>query len=125
MTLTTQSSSELLEAAQSIAQWTAAVLQDAPLTKMQRTDFEAVQEYAQHFHRYASAELSIIQNFSQADPAEVQRVRHQLLNYLNIIVGFTQLVARDLPDNLLLYMVTVRHIQEAGEYLKQTVLAIR
>jgi hypothetical protein len=48
-----------------------------------------------------------------------------MLNHLNIIVGFTGLIVRELPDNLLLHMGTIRKIHAAGENLIRRVNALR
>jgi hypothetical protein len=123
--LTTDSSEIFLQTAADVEKWSAKVLKEAPLTQLQRTDIEVVLQATQQFQTYLRAESQIVDDFANADPAELQRVRHQLLNHLNIIVGFTRIIVRDLPDNLLMHMATIRKINEGGQSLIERVKALR
>ena len=125
MELTTNASDTLLKTAADLEKWSAKVLKDAPLSKQQRMDIEIVLQAVQQFQTFLHAELPIVDNFPDADSAELQRVRHQLLNHLNIIVGFTRIIVRDLPDNLLMHMATIRKINETGQGLIERVNAMR
>jgi hypothetical protein len=123
--LTPDSSEALLQTAADIEKWSAKILKDAPLSKQQRTDIEVVLQATQQFQTFLSAELEIVDNFPDTEVAELQRVRHQLLNHLNIIVGFTRMLVRDLPDNLLMHMALIRKINETGQGLIERVTALR
>jgi hypothetical protein len=123
--LTTDSSEIFLQTAADVEKWSAKVLKEAPLTPLQRTDIEVVLQATQQFQTYLRAESQIVDDFANADPAELQRVRHQLLNHLNIIVGFTRIIVRDLPDNLLMHMATIRKINAGGQSLIERVKALR
>ena len=125
MEFATEYSGELLSAANNLEKWTAKVLKEARLSAQQRTDLEAVRDATQRLQTYASTECQIIDNYADADPEDVQRVRHQLLNHLNIVVGFTRILMRELPDNLLMQMVTIRNINETGQSLIDKIKAMR
>jgi hypothetical protein len=125
MDLPMESSSALCNTAADLEKTTARILKRARLTKQQRIDLEAVQQAIQLFQSFAGAEHDIIDNFADADPAELQRVRHQLLNHLNIIAGFTRILVRELPDNLLLEMSTIRQINETGQVLIDKISELR
>ena len=123
--MTVDSSETLLQTAADLEKWSAKILKDAPLSKQQHTDIEVVLQATQQFQTFLRAELQIVDNFADADRAELQRVRHQLLNHLNIIVGFTRIIVRDLPDNLLMHMALIRKINETGHGLIERVNALR
>ena len=123
--MTTDSSEIFLQTAVDVEKWSAKVLKEAPLTPLQRTDIEVVLQATQQFQTYLRAESQIVDDYANADPAELQRVRHQLLNHLNIIVGFTRIIVRDLPDNLLMHMATIRKINAGGQSLIERVKALR
>ena len=106
---------ELLASAQSIVQICDTLLLKAPLTNLQRTDIEAINQAAKQFLSYAQANVQPI--LTSDDAAELQDIRHRLRNHLNIIVGFSKLLVKELPDNLLLHMLLVRKIHETGEML--------
>jgi hypothetical protein len=106
---------ELLASAQSIVQICDTLLLKAPLTNLQRTDIEAINQAAKQFLSYAQANVQPI--LTSDDAAELQDIRHRLRNHLNIIVGFSRLLVKELPDNLLLHMLLVRKIHETGEML--------
>jgi hypothetical protein len=125
MEFTMEFSGELLKIAGNLEKWTTKILKEAKLSAQQRMDLEAVSDAIQRFQTYASDECFIIDNSAEADPQDLQRVRHQLLNHLNIIAGFTRIIVRELPDNLLLQMVTIRKINETGQTLIDKVKALR
>lgn len=115
-TLNTQT--ELTDAARMIDKTSQTVLADNSLTPEQREDFTMIYMAATEFIRYTNSEAAII--FGDADAIEKQRVRHQLRNHLNIIVGFTGLIIKELPANLLLHMAQIREVNAtAYEMLKR------
>lgn len=114
---------DMIQAVEAISTWVDQLLSDAPLTALQRDDLTAVRTAAERFKKQLDDELDII-IFSK-DEAELQRVRHDLRNHLNIIVGFTRIIVRELPDNLLLHLVTVRNINNLGKTLIECVNEIR
>jgi hypothetical protein len=115
MTRTINPDTDLMASAQSISEICETLLKKAPLTSLQRDDIEAINGAARQFITYASAHIEHI--LSSEDAAELQNIRHRLRNHLNIIVGFSRLLVRELPDNLLLHMLLVRQIHETGEML--------
>lgn len=115
MSRTINPDTDLLASAQSISEICETLLAKAPLTQLQRDDIEAINIAAKQFLDYAQAHFEPI--LSSADEAELQSIRHRLRNHLNIIVGFSRLLVRELPDNLLLHMLLVRKIHETGEML--------
>jgi hypothetical protein len=115
MTRTINPDTDLMASAQSISEICETLLKKAPLTSLQREDIEAINGAARQFISYASAHIEPI--LSSEDAAELQNIRHRLRNHLNIIVGFSRLLVRELPDNLLLHMLLVRQIHETGEML--------
>src|SRR5689334_13622480 len=115
MTRTINPDTDLMASAQSISEICETLLRKAPLTSLQREDIEAINGAATQFITYASAHIEPI--LSSEDAAELQNIRHRLRNHLNIIVGFSRLLVRELPDNLLLHMLLVRQIHETGEML--------
>jgi hypothetical protein len=125
MEFTMEYSGELLATANNLEKWTRKILKTASLSAQQREDLEAVRDAIQRFQTYSNEECQTIDNFADSDPEDLQRVRHQLLNHLNIIVGFTRIIVRELPDNLLLEMVTIRKINETGQTLIDKIKAMR
>lgn len=120
---TVKSEADLLGIIENIIHWSYQLMDDAPLSPTQQADVQAILNSSQRFHTFAQMEMVTILN-SQNDE-ELQRVRHQLRNYLNIVVGFSSLLVRELPDNLLMHMVTLRNIHQAGESLMHYVNDIR
>ncbi|MEL6527425.1 MAG: hypothetical protein AAFQ07_17115 [Chloroflexota bacterium] len=114
--------SELITDAQRVAQWSQKLLTNADLTTEQHDDILAMSEAAHNFIAYAETEWIVIDG--DAPQQDKQRVRHQLRNYLNIVVGFSKLLVKELPDNLLLHMATIRKIHTAGQKLMQRVEGI-
>jgi signal transduction histidine kinase len=112
MTRTINPDTDLMASAQYISE---TLLKKAPLTNIQRSDIDAINAAARQFIAYAQANLQSI--MSSEDTAELQSIRHRLRNHLNIIVGFSRLLVRELPDNLLLHMLLLRQIHETGEML--------
>lgn len=125
MAFTMRYSGKLLNTTCNLDKWTAKILKEAFLSAQQRKDLEMILEAIKQFSDFAHDETVIIDNFAEAVPSELQRVRHKLLNHLNIIVGFTALIIRDLPDNLLLQMMTIRKINETAETLIKEIKALR
>jgi len=115
MARTIQTEMDLLQAADDLVAWSKELLQEAPLTENQRTDLQAVSDAAQNFRTLANQKIETIKH--STDEAELQILRHELRNHLNIIVGFSRIILRDLPDNLLLHLITVRDIQGTGRAL--------
>lgn len=115
MTRTINPDTDLVASAQSISEICETLLKKAPLTSLQHDDIDAINAAAKQFLAYAQANCEPI--LSSEDAAELQFIRHRLRNHLNIIVGFSRLLVRELPDNLLLHMLLVRKIHETGEML--------
>lgn len=113
----------IIEVAETIIRLSGDVLQKAPLTDEQRADMQEVQQAATRFRELALAESDLIRE--RDDAAALQRVRHDLRNHVNIIVGYTRIIVRDLPDNLLLHLAIVRDIHETAARLLACVDAIR
>ncbi|MGB7337369.1 MAG: hypothetical protein WBC91_00640 [Phototrophicaceae bacterium] len=90
------------------------LLKKAPLNSDQRVDIETIQEATRLFKAYVRIEVD---RLSDEDDSAKKRVRHQLRNHVNIIVGFSQLMIKELPDNLLLEMASIRQIYKLGESL--------
>jgi hypothetical protein len=106
---------DLVASAQSIVQICDTLILKAPLTSLQAKDIEAINQAAKQFLSYTQDHVQPI--ITSDDAAELQDIRHRLRNHLNIIVGFSKLLVRELPDNLLLHMLLVRKIHETGEML--------
>jgi hypothetical protein len=115
MNRTINPDTDLVASAQSIVEICETLLRKAPLTSLQRDDILAINHAATQFLSYAQAHVEPI--LTSEDAEELQDIRHRLRNHLNIIVGFSKLLVRDLPDNLLLHMLLVRRIHETGEML--------
>jgi len=116
-------SENLCAKAQDISQGAALVLRQAPLTEAQREDLEAIYNAAQDFHHTLTLALPSISQ--GADPEVLSQTRHQLRNCLNVVVGLTRILIRDLPDNLLLQMATVRTMHQNGQELMTEVDQLR
>jgi|GEM_PF-3975659 len=114
---------KLIELAEAVSAWSDKLLAKAPLTDDQRQDIVAINDASREFLTYATREMSAITD--EADLSTKQRVRHQLRNYLNIIVGFSRLMVKELPDNLLMDMITIRKIHDTGEMLMAQVDTIQ
>jgi len=123
MVMTMSAENKLISGAQSVIDWSAKVLKDSNLTKTQREDLEAIKTSATRFLEYANDKMDIIRN--GASPEELQRVRHDLKNHLNIINGFSRIFVKDLPDNLLLHMKQIRNINATSQELIDEVEGIR
>jgi len=123
MSSAVQAQVEWLNDADKLVQWSNQILRNAPLTDIQKEDMQAIYDAAYRFQTFAHSELQIIYT-SNAAP-ELQRVRHQLRNYLNVIIGFSRLLTRELADNLLMDMITIRKIHHTGEALMAQIEAIR
>lgn len=113
----------VIERADHIINWSDDLLQAAPLTTDQREDLQQVQRAARHFRQETASNYTV--TMQTGDPQAVQRLRHQLRNRLNIVVGFTGVWLQRLPDNLLLHLLTVRKIHETGETLLADINAIQ
>ncbi len=123
MTQLRQLSENLCDKAHTITEDAAAVLNQAPLTDAQREDLEAVRKASQDFHRTL---LLAAPHLDGSDELELlSTTRHQLRNYLNVVVGLTRIMIRELPDNLLLQMATVRTMHQNGQELMTEVDNLR
>lgn len=122
MVHTTIASGDILAAADDLVKFSRQILKEASLTRSQRDDFEAIQDSAAKFQEDIHKALQELENNCSAD--EWRTHRHQLRNHLNIVSGFAGLLIRDLPDNLLLYMILVRKILATSEMLQSTINAI-
>ncbi|MCA9914507.1 MAG: hypothetical protein KC496_14235 [Anaerolineae bacterium] len=122
MTQLRQLSENLCDKAKTITEGASLVLNQAPLTDAQREDMEAVRKASQEFHRTLLALPPLDQT---RDPELLSHTRHQLRNYLNIVVGMTRIMIRELPDNLLLQMATVRTMHQNGQELMTEVDQLR
>lgn len=114
---------DILQPAHDIIQWSHTLLKTAPLDSSQREDMQAVHNAARRFSAYAQSQIEIIR-YGQ-DSVDLQRIRHCLRNHLNVIIGFTYLWIRILPDNLLLHMQLIRRIHTTGTDLMTQIEAIR
>jgi hypothetical protein len=123
MVMSIQVENKLIGGAQSVIDWTSKVLKDDKLTATQREDLEAIKASATCFLEYASSKIEIIR--SGASPEETQRVRHDLRNHLNIINGFSRIFVKELPDNLLLHMMSIRNINATSQEMIEQVDSIR
>ncbi|MGJ3240048.1 MAG: hypothetical protein ACFE0Q_15175 [Anaerolineae bacterium] len=118
-----QTNLKLIESAQKVQVWSRKILDKAPLTALQREDLLAIYDASDQFVRYATDHTAVI--MAEIGDEAKREVRHQLGNYLNVIIGFSQLLVKELPDNLLLHMAIIRQISQTGEHLRQQVDAIR
>lgn len=99
--------------------------QIAPLNAEQHADLAAITQAVDKLRDEVAAHRATIQQPAQTDTITLQHIRHNLRNHLNIVVGFTRFWVRELPDNLLLSMVTIRQMHEAGNALMEQVDTIR
>lgn len=123
MVSNTQPETAIIRPVQSVIEWSAKLLKDAPLTETQREDFVAINTSARRFLEYAQEKIDLIRNGTS--PEEAQRIRHDLRNHLNIINGFSRLFVKQLPDNLLLHMMQIRQIHATSQKLIEQVDNIR
>ena len=110
---------DVINAAGNIVQWSEDLLESAPLTADQRDDLQHVERAARLFYRQASEHYYSV--LDSGDEAAIQTLRHDLRNHLNIVVGFTQVMLREMPDNLLLHLLTIRKIHQTGKALLKRV----
>jgi signal transduction histidine kinase len=110
---------DVINAAGNIVQWSDDLLQSAPLTADQRDDLQHVQRAAHLFYRQASSQYQTV--LASDDTDAIRTLRHQLRNHLNIVVGFTRIILREMPDNLLLHLLTIRKIHQTGRTLLERV----
>lgn len=94
------------------------LLDDAPLNADQRIDIEAILISSKAFKVDIEGKEDTLSN---DDALAKKRVRHQLRNHINIIVGFSHLMLKELPDNLLLDMASIRQIYDLGGALQTQV----
>lgn len=123
MSVKKQVDTKIIELAEAIGDWSKKLLDKAPLTDDQREDIDAINQASLDFINYASSQIKTMP--LDVDSETKQKVRHQLRNHLNIIIGFSRLIVKDLPDNLLMDMVTVRKIHDTGEMLMVQVDSIQ
>ncbi len=112
----------ILAPASDLVRWCQRVLREAQLTTLQRSDFETILDAAHKFQQ--AAKIGLEQIAAGCSSEDTRLIRHQLRNHLNIISGFTRLIVRDLPDNLLLHMAMIRQILATSETLLHRVNAI-
>lgn len=115
---------KLIELAEAVSSWSDKLLAKAPLTENQREDIVAIKNASREFTEYATQEMPAITG-AEGDMDTKQRVRHQLRNYLNVIIGFSRLIVKELPDNLLMDMIIIRKIHDTGEMLQVQVDSIQ
>lgn len=114
-----QFETEIIQAAEMIHQTSQKILKKTRLTTSQHEDISAIHHAIRKFILEAQESKAIIT--SQDDLELKKHVRHQLRNHLNIVVGFSSLIIKELPDNLLLHMISIRQICETGETLIERV----
>ena len=107
--------SDMLTASQALMRWSKRLIDTAPLTQQQQDDMQLIYDAAHKFYTLARAEMVIIHR--KEDPMKLQKVRHQLRNHVNIVVGFAAILIKEMPDNLLLHMAQIRRINETGNDL--------
>lgn len=110
-----QFETDIIQAAEIINQTSQKILKKSRLTTSQHEDISAIHQAISKFILEAQKSKAII--ISQDDLEMKKHVRHQLRNHLNIVVGFSSLIIKELPDNLLLHMISIRQICETGETL--------
>ncbi len=110
---------DIVNAAGNIVQWSDDLLQNAPLTDDQRDDLQHVERAARLFQQQTSDRYHTVLDSDDTDA--IRMLRHQLRNHLNIVVGFTQVMLREMPDNLLLHLLTIRKIHQTGRALLKRV----
>jgi signal transduction histidine kinase len=115
MTGIRDNNTDFIHAAQNVVQWCDDVLNNAPLTVAQRDDLQHVRRAARLFYEQAQTRYSHV--LQSGDDEAIQALRHRLRNHLNIVVGFTQVLLREMPDNLLLHLLTIRKIHQTGQTL--------
>jgi signal transduction histidine kinase len=106
---------DFIHAAQDVVQWCDDLLTSAPLTASQRDDLQHVRQAARLFYEQAQNRYRHV--VQSGDDEAIQTLRHRLRNHLNIVVGFTQVLLREMPDNLLLHLLTIRKIHQTGQTL--------
>jgi hypothetical protein len=123
MVTTIQAKTELVGDVQSVIDWAKKILEDDSLTQTQRDDLQAIHTAANRFMEYTYSNAAIIHN--SVSPKEKQRIRHDLRNHLNIMKGFSRLFVKQLPDNLLIHMKSIRKIYATSQKLIEQVDEIR
>jgi hypothetical protein len=122
MVTTIQANTELVGDVQSVIDWAKKILEDDSLTQTQHDDLYAIYTSANRFMEYTYSNAAII---NSANPKEKQRIRHDLRNHLNIMKGFSRLFVKQLPDNLLIHMKSIRKIYATSQKLIEQVDEIR
>lgn len=107
--------SDMLTAAQALMRWSKRLLDRAPLTDVQRDDMQLIYNAALKFYQLARTEMVVIHKRNDAE--HLQKVRHQLRNHVNIVVGFAGILVKEMPDNLMLNMIDIRRINDTGNDL--------
>lgn len=118
-----QFETDIIQTAEIINQTSQKILKKSRLTTSQHEDISAIHQAIGKFIREAQASKAII--ISPDDLEMKKHIRHQLRNHLNIVVGFSSLIIKELPDNLLLHMISIRKICETGETLIERVDSIQ
>lgn len=114
---------QLITHIESILQLNKKLLSDAPLTPQQRADLNEVHKAAERFCEIINSQAQ--RSYQHWEPDELQHVRHDLRNHSNVMLGYTRIIVRDLPDNLLLHMQYVRKIHETAALMLGQVEQIR
>lgn len=125
MTQSLTSYHDLQLATQDLQQWCLQLQTKAILTTEQRGDLDAIAEAVDKLALHVDLHLTTLQPHAAADAQELQRIRHELRNHLNIVIGFTRFWLRELPDNLLLHMETIRKMNATSLDLLEQINAIR
>ncbi|GAB5494818.1 MAG: hypothetical protein Phog2KO_50330 [Phototrophicaceae bacterium] len=118
-----QFETDIIETAEIISQATQKILKRTSLTALQHQDMIAINTAINQFIDEAQKAKDII---IAPDEVEAKKhIRHDLRNHLNIIVGFSSLLVKELPDNLLLHMASIRQIYQSGNILIDYVDSIK
>lgn len=98
------------------------LLARAPLTARQHEDLTMIQQGITQFLAQIDRDNALI--FEQADTEAKRQVRHSLRNHINLVIGFSGVLIKELPDNLLRHMVAIRQINQQARELLAFVNAI-
>lgn len=115
---------DMQHTAERLLQMSSTLLERAPLNARQHEDMQAIREAAQSFLMILLENRAVL-NSESTTAQELQTIRHDLRNVLNVIVGYTRILIRELPDNLLLYMASVREMYDMGQRLLEQTQQIR
>ena len=114
---------KIIQTAEIISNTNKKILKSSHLSALQREDFSAISRAIYKFIDEAQKSKHII---IAPDEIEAKRdVRHNLRNHLNIVVGFSSLIIKELPDNLLFNMASIHQICALGKTLIERVDSIQ